>query len=364
MQCSKTAQNTIMSKDDFVTYPTLTPAEQQQPIMTSGYASSAIASTFTANPSPVSQQGNGSPCAMCGERVDMNFSNRRPFVYMSCAHLMHIKCFSELIAKTPLSEDCNENFGGPKSCVRCLSKIPVGFQSEVLFDREEILREFRVGFSNNYGAYNGPSDDEDLTQEQKRAILGIKPSLLFSDKTDYSSYGRRAGCKRSDELVEILKERNRTLEDIFAVPKINAHHLFKMGINSMEDFVKLGYNSVTHGTKAYRDRCPYWMLSDLFSFDKDFVFKNHTADSLLAVNYKPKELWLCGVSMQTLIDNRLTKKAFLLYKANPIDVVKFLELTQVHLNRLGVTRAEMSVDWNNASLTDPKIKVILDSLKK
>jgi hypothetical protein len=84
----------------------------------------------------------------------------------------------------------------------------------------------------------------------------------------------------------------------------------------------------------------------------------------LVVNYKPKELWLCGVSMQTLVDNRLTKKAFLSYKANPIEVVKFLELTQVHLNRLGVMRSEMSHYWNNAALTDEKIKVILDSLKK
>lgn len=354
-----------MSKEDFISYPSLSDA----PPLGTGYTQSSISATFSAPPATqscfnVSSKFTSLECGVCGKAVDAEVNSGKPFVYLSCRHLMHLKCFADAIAKTPLSNKCNENFGGPTNCTRCLSHIPTEYHNEVLIDREKILQEYRAGFSKKYGAYNGPSDDEDLTVDQKRLIMGIKPSFLFSDKTDYSVYGRRAGCKRSDELVDDLRQRNRTLEEIFAAPKVNAHHLFKFGITSMEDLLKLGFNSATHGTLAYRDRCPYWMLCDLFAMNKDIVFKNHTGDSLLAVGYSPKELWLCGVTMQSLIDHGLTKRGFLTYKKTPLDVVTYLELTQFHLNRLGVTHGEMPAEWHNAALTERKIKVILDSLKK
>ena len=365
-----------MSKDDFfstISYPSLgTSTSTTTTIATPEYSKTDISTTFTSPPPLTIRPATYAPaacttvsaCGSCQTNVAMNLQEKRPFVFLSCGHVMHLKCFADYLSKSTLPQDCDEKFGGVKVCVICLSNIPVGFQSDALHDRNEILREFRSGYSLKYGAYGGPADEEPLTPEQIRSILGVKLGMFSTDKLDYKSYGCSLGCKKPDEIIEELRQRNRTLEDIFGVQNISVHHLYKMGLTTMSDLVKLGYNSATHSKSAYRSKCPYWMLCDLFNFDKDDVFRNLTADSLLEIGFKPKELWLCGISMQSLVEHKLTKAGFCKYKASPVDIVRFLEPTHVHLNRIGMTRGDVSVEWNNAALTDAKIRAILAGVNK
>lgn len=361
-----------MSKEDFfnapVLYPTLSTASTQPS------PPSAIAleprSPFTSIPysQPVihSPSQNSNTCAKCSQQVSTPAQNKGSvFVVLSCKHTMHASCFVKTVTEQGLVDSCDNDFGGAKQCSRCFDSIPSGLASVEINDRRKVLAEFRSSFTAQYKVnWSEGLRESALTPEEIRAILGITLSMFSSDKTDYSLYGRQNN-RSSEELVMELISRGRTIDVIFASQqmKLDVHHLYRFGIQTMEQLVRLGYNALKHGDAAHREKCPYWLLSELYGFSSDNLLDDITPNALLSKALKPSELWLCGVSMQNLVDRGLSKQKLLAYRGNIVDMINYLDLTHAHLNKLEIKQSDWPPAWREYVKSDARVATLFKHIR-
>jgi hypothetical protein len=313
-------------------------------------------------------------CGRCSKHV-LGYgeaSAARVFVVLSCTHLMHASCFVDAVVEQKREKSCDEAFGGPTQCARCLETLPDGGVSDAVNSRDAVLKEFTRNFVNKYAAdYSQAAANRELTIDEKRAILGIAPSMFSADKTDYEQFGRASSCLPSAELVRELLRRGRTLDTIFASTKmpINAQHLYRLGVASLDDLQTLGYDVLKHGAAAYRSKCPFWMLNELYRLDHSDLFRVHTGDTLMRLNLTPKEMWLCGVTMDHLVEHGLRKETFLAYGHRPPEILRFLDLKHAHFIRLGVRLDELDERWRAAARDDAtplarRLRAILENINK
>ena len=351
-----------MSEFSSVSYPMLNFSAPS----TTTTTTMAVESTAR-TPSAPEDTKAGRMCGRCSKEVATGVG--RTFVTLTCAHMMHNQCFVLSVSDHKKTTECNEGFGGARFCAQCLGHA-FGDGTDMFsarVDRAEILKYFHNGYTKKYYVrYDTKLADVELSQDEMRAILGIVTSRFSADKTDYSIFIGGANYESSAAVTQNLLQRKRTIDDIFACMafKFNVQHLWRLGVRSKDDLKALGYNAFLHGSLAYRDKCPLWMVNEIFNIDDDDLFQSYTPDLLLSANFIPKELWLCGVTMQTLIDKNLSKDVFLCYvsKQDPIDVFVYMKLEPAHLTRLGVRRAELMNIWR---LTDAKyepLRAIVDSL--
>ena len=315
------------------------------------------------------QNGPADNCARCSKRVVNGPGN--VVVMIGCRHLMHASCFFAMVQAMQLQESCDTRIGGAEYCTTCYQNLPAGFRSEAANSRTDVIKYFCGNFIARYGStteFSLEFQDRELTLEQKRSLLGIKPSYFATDKTDYSRYVPGGGLTE-DELVADLVARGGTLDAIFAVTSpaaFNVQHLYRIGIRSLEALRKLGYDTVKYGGQAYRTKCPFWMLHVIFGFNQQDLLAAYRPDTLLALKIIPRELWLCGVTMQLLIDDGLTKLSFLAYSETllePEQLLRFLDLNHGHLVRLGVRRSELvaaNIKWSSS--TDPTAVALLRAM--
>jgi len=290
-------------------------------------------------------------------------------VLLSCRHLMHGTCFVRAVTEQRLEAQCNANFGGPRQCARCVAAIPSAHVSTSLNDRDDVLRYFRHNYVLKYRdvPYGTALLDAELSVREKQAILGITPGMFsLMDKTNYDHYsGTSSAALRGDEIVADLQRRGRTLTAIFATTAVNlnAQHLYRFGVRTLEQFKALGYTPSRFVGKEYRAKCPFWMMADLFGFDSADIFAELSADAVLASQLMPKELWLCGVTMSALVERGLTKQGFLAYKYPAHEVLQHLDVEHAHLIRLGVRRADLGESWNDALPANAQFAGFLRALK-
>lgn len=283
---------------------------------------------------------------------------------------MHNRCFIQHVSNTKKEHECNEFFGGPLVCVHCLGNTSAARNGgaslrRALIDREETLKYFRTGYNGKYKIpYNASLADSDLTLEEKRSMLGIALTWRGKDTTDYSVFGPTGGS--SEAVTRELLAHRRTIDAIFEnrTYKFNAQHLYRLGVRTKQDVCALGYNPLTHLGVAYRSHCPLWMMVEVYGVDADDLFKEFTADALLRTNLTCKEFWLAGVTMQLLIDHKLTKEAFLRYAntQSAHDMFAYLELEPAHFTRLGVTGSDISAAWKTEAARDAAVQTLLENV--
>lgn len=308
-------------------------------------------------------------CGRCSKDVPTT-TNGATYVTLSCAHKMHNRCFIALITALKRHETCDEQFGGPSVCTQCVGNNfgPGSIVPTTRIDRAETLKWFRAAYNTKYRIpYATALLDADLTLEEKRCILGIAASRFTVDRTDYSPFG--ASSASSEDVTKELLRRNRRIDDILAVTscKFNAQHLYRFGVRTKEHIKALGYNPFLHGSSAYRDRTPLWMMVELYNVDDTDLFEVYAADTLLATNLIPKELWLCDITVAQLIERGVSKEAFLRYANNvkePLDLFVYLALEPVHLTRLGIRQGELFPLWTTAAMksSNPMLAEVLRNL--
>lgn len=341
------------------------------PGLYAGASAPSAQSASTATSAFASMQNTAaatSLCAKCSEPISSESATT--LVLLSCKHVMHGACFVKAVNEQKAVESCNHDFGGPKNCAHCLASVPLSAIPASVNDRNEVFKFFNKNFVKQYPdtEYSPGFRDHDLRIEQIRAILGIPvPSFLSPDRTDYSQYVRGPNSLTQEQLIADLLRRRRTLDEIFSSRhNFNVQHLYRFGIRTLQGLVELGYDPVRFGGKAYRSKCPFWMLSDLYNFNAENLLGAYDADSLLALKLLPKELWLCGVSMALLAANNLSKKAFLTYSEQyePNDLFRYLGLQQSHLVSLGVCRSELGSKWNEAAAREPNLRLLLANMRQ
>jgi len=285
---------------------------------------------------------------------------------LSCKHLMHGSCFVRMVSEQSLHAVCDADFGGPRYCAVCLDAVPRGFVSTALHRRDEVLRYFSSNYVKRYALpYSALMASAELTDAEKRDLLGVTRSMFSADRTDYTAYGRRPGCLAPDEVAADLVSRGRTLSEIFKASTFNAQHLQRLGVVTLDAFLALGYDANLHNTPAYRGKCPLWMLVDLYGLDVETLLRFNTADQVLAGGFLPKELWLAGVSIGGLVARGLTKAGLLRYmsfeKIAPADVESFLDLEAKHVLALGIRAAELPDAWKQFARTNRQLAILVSS---
>lgn len=361
-----------MSKEDFVSYPSLTSSSVDTKSTTVSFASAVAPapyypyqqnSTFS-QPNTAASPPSFGVCGKCQKPINVS-ATRGAVVMMSCRHSMHGTCFYKTVSELNLLSSCDEGFGGPQHCVHCFAS-PNGvnpYDFKPALDTDSTMAYFRGNFSKKYtkAEYATSLNTTDLSLVQKKAILGVSVSMFSRDTQNYASFSVVSGYG-SAEVTDELILRGRTLDTIFANTSmdLNAQHLYRMGITKFEDFKRLGYDAARFGTKAYRDKCPYWMLVDLYNIDSSVLFESQTADALIATQIHPKELFLCAVSMDTLLEKKLTKGAFLMYNFAPSMLIDCLGLTHAHMISLNIRRRELKESWLTEQ--DSRVKHILSNI--
>lgn len=341
----------VGNKEDFNT------SAPTYPSLTSAPAVAAPPSVYYTAPMAMPQPNSNSltSCGKCARPI--SFGKGSVVVAMSCGHTMHASCFVKTINDQNLVDKCDSDFGGPQQCSRCFESIPVGFASAQINDRRKVLAEFRSTFTKQYGVnWSEGMREAPLTPEEVRTILGITLSMFTTDKTDYSQYGRNNN-RSSEELVMELIQRGRTLDVIFAA-KCDVMHLYRFGIQTIDQLQRLGYNAQRHCDAAHRSKCPYWLLSDLYGFSSENLLNDITPNELLKKPFKPSELWLCGVSMQTLVDRGLTKERLLAYSGGIVDMINYLDLTHAHLNKLEIKKSDWLPKWRDFAKSDVRVEAL------
>jgi len=313
---------------------------------------------YEATPAPAVQQppmaaaAAATTCAKCAQPLGGG-DRRRTLVMMACAHMMHGACFvATANAKQLAPTALNENFGGPEHCGLCLSAVPRGSLATLLNDRADTLRQLQTKYANNYPAYEYAPDlaNVELSVEKKRLLLNVKAPLFGAEKVDFTEFGRGPGCLQPLEIAAWLMSNDRSLTTLFSVPHVNLLHVYRLGVTTLEALLALGFNPSVHCTRAYREKSPLWMLSELYGVDCKLLLRYMTANQVIDLPLRPNELWLAGGSMELLVGRGLTDAAFRAYTAKlpikPDEVFRYLELDGKHLIALGVHIRDLPRAWS------------------
>lgn len=365
-----------MSKEDFISYPSLTIDAASEGTQSTVQTLTTSSQTQPRPMIPAAYRGvsfsagsigsaaiGSTVCAKCQKQINVSM-HPGAIVVLSCRHSMHGSCFVRTVTEQNLHSSCDDNFGGPQHCVHCFASPLVNmYDFKPVVDHEETLVYFRANFVKKYrdSEYTKSLKTTELSLENKRTICGILTSIWTRDNTDYSMF-RPGSAENSREITQMLIARGRTLENIFAntSKNFNAQHVYRLGVTNFEDFRLLGYDAARHGQKEYREKCPYWMLVDLYNLDQSVLFEFQSADDLLAKQLHPKELFLCGVTLDILLEKRLSKRAFIAYRFAPDELLTYLGLNHSHLISLNIKRGDLPESWSSSA--DSRVKHILSNI--
>jgi hypothetical protein len=387
-------QNTHNNDDDGDAQPISYPS-----LVVVANAAAAIAKATAPPPPPPPTQLT---CSACGA----TFTGIGTQTTLTCQHKVHGDCYLRLAQKFSTTL-----LGGKRHCKHCAVVVigttgADGSSSSSRLTREACLAEARAAYIAAFQTdLEALCDDDDapVTDAEMLVLLGpleadeesVKDVVLKrlgwvppAPATEAAAAAVAASSKkrektleqerarllalRGDELIdELVLHRKRTLNVLLETWRVNVAHLWRVGVRSMEQLVRLGFSVSVHTNHAYRRVLPLYFLVERCDLDYDTHLNTEalTNEQLLDMRLTKQEWRLLGVTAAMLLDERhFTSRDLLAMKIRPSSLHTYLELSEQQL--LTVAHPPLTADdfrentqWNNDRRESEFSKRVFEAIK-
>ena len=308
-------------------------------------------------------------CAMC----------QKPFAeimgatcVLACRHIAHLLC-SQIMIHEKNVRDINA-LGGLSHCNHCRSRAVDLGQAAVAENDPEVTYEFCIERMRQLHSERYKTGDLDslsfaqLTMADIKTMLGesattqtfnniaksvgggigkwfgaapAEPETVWSAVPDYST------VPHGDEFVKLMREKKRTIDDVFATLKYTLAHLFSAGVQTVEQLRELGFSPSRHLRSQLRAVFPLHLLVQKygFSYDKD-MRAQMTNDELAASGLEKYELPLIELKAHHLVERKLNADQLARFGNLTLDDwIRFSGLQLPHAVAMGITAEKFERYW-------------------
>jgi hypothetical protein len=328
-------------------------------------------------------------CASC--KKEWFSQTGSAFVVLSCQHKMHVSCFSASLAK----KKPTDGVGGVKDCEHCVdaalrsgtsssdndpdldltacaSEMYEKHRKQTSIDTEAIMRGgvtneilFAIAGVSPPSLRKLPSMSSlySLLTRKSEAAEGNEADALVDEVAEFASR-----LPRGDELVDYLNNQKppRTLNMILKTFKVNLAHFVTVGINSIDQLKRIGFDVREHLDPIYRPVMPVYLLAQTFGLSYDEHLANVVTPAELSdMRLMKRELRLLGVTVAKLIaTKKWNKDALLKLHVAPSQMIKYLGLEFAHLKILGFQASDFDREplWQAEKTKDPQIRELVARL--
>jgi len=302
---------------------------------------------------------------------------------LTCLHRVHGECYLKLAQRFNTSQ-----VGGKRHCKHCSVNVvadDAGTTGNRL-TREACLEEMRAAYVKAHKLDLDALCDSDVTDADMLVLLGplerdesLQHGLLrrfgwdaaapaAPDSSSSSSSGsgskkaktleeerQRLLALRGDELIDELRRRGRSLNVLLETWKVNVAHLWRVGVRSIEQLGRLGFDVGVHTANAYHRVLPLYFLIERYDLDYDRHLSPAllTNEQFLAMQLTKQELRLLNVTADMLLEERhFYKRELFALHIRPSSLHDYIELSETQL--LSALYPPLTADdfrdnmqWNN-----------------
>jgi len=171
---------------------------------------------------------------------------------------------------------------------------------------------------------------------------------------------------RSAAFEDLLFQRGRTVDDVFALQEGSLLQLYRCGVQSFDTLKELGFNPVMHlRGKQTSDKVPVWQLHDLYGFKFEHLVEDEAAggfamtvrDICEMVTMLAPEWALIGATASKLIALQMDLRSAALLGLPLQQWEKYLALEPAHFHAIGIRTRHHFVNvmkWDETSPLCPR----------